>query len=347
LEEEHEGCTALHIAFDFKPSTEVIMKLLELGGQELVMKKNKFGYTALHYACMNEDSAELGIMKMIELGGRELVMIKNQFGSTSLHCACNCKAPTNNVIMKMIELGGKNLVMEKNQFGSTALHYACKCKAPTKAIMKMIELGGQQLVMEKDLSVRTALHIACINESSIESIMKLVDTGGHQTVIGKDKYGKTALHYACWKKASIKVIIILVLVGGRQLIIEKTKYGNTALNYAVSQSHPSKNKVKMMLEKISSTNSDEEIKERVKAAVEAMTIAEQYSFILTAAKCGLKWNITKELVASSNVDEAVNGHDRLTGLYLFMISAMMRNDGCSHDLSSIYGFMRMIPSVEV
>ena len=46
----------------------------------------------------------------------------------------------------------------------------------------------------------------------------------------------------------------------------------------------------------------------------------------------------KELV-EENVDEIMNGHDNMSGLDLFMIAAM----GDHHDLSTIYGMMRMNP----
>ena len=46
----------------------------------------------------------------------------------------------------------------------------------------------------------------------------------------------------------------------------------------------------------------------------------------------------KELV-EANVDEILNGHDSSTGLRAFMVAAM----GDYHDLSGIYGIMRMSP----
>ena len=46
----------------------------------------------------------------------------------------------------------------------------------------------------------------------------------------------------------------------------------------------------------------------------------------------------KEL-AEANVDEILNGCDTSTGLRVFMVAAM----GDHHDLSGIYGMMRMSP----
>ena len=76
--------TALHDACRNMASTKVIMKIIDVGGSELVMAKNKIGYTTLQCACKNYASTEV-MMKMIEVGGRELVMEKNNFGDTALH----------------------------------------------------------------------------------------------------------------------------------------------------------------------------------------------------------------------------------------------------------------------
>ena len=75
-------------------------------------------------------------MKMIDIGGQRLLLQKNEYGYTPLHIACECKA-SNEVIMRMIDVGGCELVMEKNKFGNTALHHACKHNASTKVIMKL------------------------------------------------------------------------------------------------------------------------------------------------------------------------------------------------------------------
>ena len=48
----------------------------------------------------------------------------------------------------------------------------------------------------------------------------------------------------------------------------------------------------------------------------------------------------KEL-AEDDAEEVINGCDNLTGLPLFMVAAM----GKYHDLSSIYGIVRMSPEM--
>ena len=67
---------------------------------------------------------------------------------------------------------------------------------------------------------------------------------------------------------------------------------------------------------------------------------QKYKNIYTTAQYGLKWRYQymREL-AEVNVDEILNVCDSSTGLRVFMVAAM----GDDHDLSGIYGMMRMSP----
>ena len=67
------------------------------------------------------------------------------------------------------------------------------------------------------------------------------------------------------------------------------------------------------------------------------------SIIYSAARHGLKWTyqMNKLLLAETNKDETINGNDSSTGLRLFMVAAM----GDCHDLSSIYGIMKLSPEI--
>ena len=117
----------LKLAFEQEISTKVITKMIEIGGHQLVMEKDKKGGTALYYACLHKASTPL-IMKIIEIGGRPLVMEKDQYGFNAFRDACRYKASTR-AIMKMIDFGGNQLVMEKNSYyGYNILHIVCQLK---------------------------------------------------------------------------------------------------------------------------------------------------------------------------------------------------------------------------
>ena len=80
--------TSLHQAFDNNELTEVIFKMIEIGGKEMVMETDYYGYTTLERACLcnNENALVEIISKLLEVGGRELLMTKGRFyGDTALH----------------------------------------------------------------------------------------------------------------------------------------------------------------------------------------------------------------------------------------------------------------------
>lgn len=78
--------------------------------------------------------------------------------------------------------------------------------------------------------------------------------------------------------------------------------------------------------------------------IEATAISQQqHSSIFAAAQYGLKWANQMKEQAEANADEIMNNYDDLTGLNLFMLAAM--ND--CHDLSAIYGLMKMTPEEKI
>ena len=75
---------------------------------------------------------------------------------------------------------------------------------------------------------------------------------------------------------------------------------------------------------------------------EATVVAQQQSksiIMFAAARYGLKWRHRMKEIAEVDVDEVLNGFDSSTGLRAFMVAAM----GDYHDLSGIYGMMRISP----
>ena len=65
------------LALEFRKSVEVILKLIDIGREELVMENDSFFGTALHVPCKIENMSLDIVMKLIEVGGRELLMMTN------------------------------------------------------------------------------------------------------------------------------------------------------------------------------------------------------------------------------------------------------------------------------
>ena len=112
-------CSSLQFALYDHKSNQVIFKMMDVGGRELIMKENPRKYTALHDICGSKNPSLDIITKLIEMGGKELVMLSNnQLGESALHIACQNKIPSMDVISKLIKIGGRELVMMKTKLKS-------------------------------------------------------------------------------------------------------------------------------------------------------------------------------------------------------------------------------------
>ena len=103
--------TPLHLALDYNKPKEVIFKLVDIGGQELVMTIGDKG-TPLHshVGCWNKDASLDIISKLLAVGGRKLLMVEHDYERTALHHACWNINASLNIISKLIEVGGRELL---------------------------------------------------------------------------------------------------------------------------------------------------------------------------------------------------------------------------------------------
>lgn len=201
-------CNVLHVALTLEKSLAVVLKLIEIGGRELVIEKDGEGATSLHLACIHNASVEV-VSKLIEIGGKEIVMERESFyNTTALHCACINSSPIE-VISKLVEIGGKELVMEKMESldQQTALHLICNCNdTPIEVVSKLADIGGKELIMKKNgRDGSTSLHYACRGEGSIEVVSKLIEIGEKEIITERDNYGQSALYYGYFSDESSNI----------------------------------------------------------------------------------------------------------------------------------------------
>ena len=228
-----------------KESEELLLRMIEDGGKDFLLQRdtsNGRGLTILQVAMLQNASFNL-IEKMVEMGGRELVMAKNVDEETALHLAFDENLFTSfEVIDKLVQVGGKELVMARakpTSVNATALHLACVWKASTQVVARLAKVGGKELVMAKHLNGMTALTFACIDDSPLEMIDTLIDIGGRELVMSTDVAGQSALHFASSNDVSIELLNRLIEVGGKELVLSSTSQPNgmntlqTALNMNV------------------------------------------------------------------------------------------------------------------
>ena len=355
-------------------SLDIISKLIEVGGRELLVRvnENSTGETALHKACWNEYFTLEGIIKLIEAGGKELVMMSTHYCEyTALHYACMSGNTLLDVISKLIEVGGKELVMATSKDGETALHFVCKkTNSSPDVVSKLIEIGGRELLMANDRNEQSALHIFFTKRNSpgllsqfsnnhfeqniitFTSLLKeciIAGIGGESGIGGLFNVTSQLVQHRIYEKWDQ---LLPVLVSITELLQE---HQTPILHAAIIAKAPSR-----ILQSIINhfeyaiLTTDSSNRYPIQAAVEgglvwsnglqeiieATALAQQqYPSIYTAAQYGLKWSHHMKELVEANVNEMMSGCDRLTGLHLFMIAAM----GDCHDLSAIFGMMRMNP----
>lgn len=71
------------------------------------------GWTVLHYACANNHASYGIISKLIEIGGEDLITRKNINGETALQHACANNVSRSDIVStKLITIGGRGMIME-------------------------------------------------------------------------------------------------------------------------------------------------------------------------------------------------------------------------------------------
>lgn len=204
---------------------------------KIVMQKDSDERTPLHYAVTNSDVSVEVVSKLIEIGGKELVLARDLFGENAVHVAV-ASTVSLEVILKLVEAGGREALFAKENQGETTLHKCIGGgrSASIEVISKIIEIGGIRLVMERDNKGRTALHKSVSNaDISVKVVSKLIEVGGRELLMVKDeKKGMTALHtHLKSGNASVAVVSALIKAGGGEIIAEKDNGGKVALHHYI------------------------------------------------------------------------------------------------------------------
>jgi hypothetical protein len=231
--------TTLLYALKQGKSTNICLKLIELGGRALVLKKDQtFKQNALHYALNREEGEGIQvevIMKLIEVGGKDVVSATDFSGSTPLHLISSYahgRVPIQ-IIEKMINVGGKSLLFMHNLAGATALHMACAImsRSTFEIVEVLLKHGGNKLLFAIDANTFTALHIACQQgDISCQVLESLLAIGGKQLALTRTRIGDNALHFAVNMSVSPCAISALIDVGGADLLMLGDLAGRTALH---------------------------------------------------------------------------------------------------------------------
>eukprot|EP00567_Pseudictyota_dubia_P017071 CAMPEP_0197436572 /NCGR_PEP_ID=MMETSP1175-20131217/4003_1 /TAXON_ID=1003142 /ORGANISM="Triceratium dubium, Strain CCMP147" /LENGTH=348 /DNA_ID=CAMNT_0042965891 /DNA_START=273 /DNA_END=1319 /DNA_ORIENTATION=- len=198
-------------ALDKHSVAEIVNRMVDIGGRELVMTKDSRNQTALMYATTAPGVPDEAVIKLVRVGGKQLLMMTNNNRATALHIALwrqnnNDKQSSERTfkteaIREMIDVGGVDLVTARAYFlGLTPLHVACSFGAPPDVIQYLVDAGrGAGLVTmtstnEADQSF-TALRFAIRPDDKIcpDTVRILAKAGGPELILSRGGDGRTVL----------------------------------------------------------------------------------------------------------------------------------------------------------
>jgi hypothetical protein len=227
--------------------SDVIKKLLEVGGKELVLMSGSYG-TALHALLSHGPSAETSkvVHLLLTVGGKTLTLIQDCCGRTALHNLCLTGGKYGpEIVHQILAIGGEKLACMTAEDGLTALHCVTSTldQFTARIVDLLLKFGGERLVMMKTHGVGwTILHMLCSNITKsmnrrkvlYDIICRLVDIGGDKLVLMHDEMLMTALHHFCKKreKHCLKILNRLLKVGGEELLSKIDGNGDTVLHIA-------------------------------------------------------------------------------------------------------------------
>ena len=357
------NCTALQLSLKHRNSTEVVLKLIEVGGRQLVMGKDGNGENAMHFACYYNASFEV-ILKLIEIGEREIVLEKSEgFGANSLHWACVHSDASLKVIQKLVELGGQELVLAEDKNGDTPLHNAFRNKnVSVEIIKKLIAVGGREILELKNEDGETALFYDYFNwmcsffneqNPNYYDIFALLVREGIIFKVGGE-YGLGGIFNSVDRKVQTQIYdkwekfapsLKLVMESFQEPILQAAILARVpshiiqeiANHYDCVLNTDSQNRYPICVAMEEGLEWDKGMQHIVNTT--AISMKRPIAFV--AAEYGLKWNNHMKEVVESSIHELIDGHDSLSRLRLFMVAAS--GDHC--DLNSIYSMMRMSPEI--
>jgi len=315
----------LYRSIHMKAPVEIINKLIEVGGKELVMKKNLDFDTSLHIAFESNAVVDV-VTKLIEVGGKELLIAKDCYGYTVLHYACS--TPTSLEIIKMmIDLGGRDLLEQMNDENGLIVVNLVLAESRAldddkiiETLILLIKEGIYHNIYDDEFSIGGLLHHDYMKDDIFEFWFSLVSPALKEVyrLIKTESPNKTPplLHSMIMIKAP-KFVILDLLYNFDGMVSMKDTKGRYAIDVAIEMNLP--------------------FDEGMREILEATAMTNGCNILDCAAARGLPWSNGMEELVSENRNDAVNGVNEETGLKLFMTAAI------GGSLDTIYSLTQMHP----
>jgi ankyrin repeat protein len=186
--------------------------------------QNVAGDTALHIACLAEETDNLRVVRLLLDAKPKAAMVRNNCGELPLHLASMFQ-PTE--VVQFLIRESPTTVFVHDQRGNLPLHSACAQYKSIEVIQLIVESCPIALMCKNEKN-KTPLHIACQDHASVGVIEYLVQK--NRDILGwRDQDGCLPLHYICetFRVNELVALMRLHMPLLPQLIQVKNKQGKT------------------------------------------------------------------------------------------------------------------------
>jgi len=298
---DESQCTALHHAAHFGRTDVVdyLCSCFPTGDDELILKKDSHGSTALHFAG-NRAIAELLVKSVTSEKQKQFVFSVDENHRTALLSAAHYgRDDVVEYICSLFPSSNDELILQKDSYhGSTALHYA-KNRKIAKLLVESVTPERQKLfLLSADDQQRTALHQASyFGRADVVQYLCRLSITNDELTLKRDGSGGTALHYA----KNIETAKLLVESVSRERQSEfilladhemqftalhvAARFGRTDVVEYLCTSHPTKKELILKKSKHGSTALHcARNRDTAELLINSLTLDEQKDFILATGQ---------------------------------------------------------------
>jgi len=198
---------------------------------ELILKKDADGGTALHYA-KNREIARLLVNSVLRKNKKGLLLSVDDNQWTALHSAAESGETDVVEYLCSLSLPDDELILKDDADGWTALHYAYNRDIAKMLVDSVLPKNRNSFLLSVDKSQHTALHTAAGSGKGVVEYLCSLRIAKNKLILKKDANGWTALHYA-ENRAVAEVLVQLVSSANRKgFILSTDKKQRTALHIA-------------------------------------------------------------------------------------------------------------------
>ena len=363
------------LALSCDASIELVWKLIELGGKDLVMAKCNGDDNILFYAFRWNAISEL-VQKLIMVGGRDLVLAQNSSGKNVLHelCWMYDRDISSTRLELLVQIGGKDILTQEDRDGKTPMQLFLA------TIIQHVLYDGvfdEERFIDHNVEELVEDLRESQKETSIRNLSLLVrkyielKIGGDYAFGGVFNAYQKEIEFAYGYKFNVdreevrmaihrhfNKLFVLLFRPALQLVMELPRHRHEPIIQAAitSEAHPDiiRDTVQHFPNSISTVDGtgtypiDVAIKEKLswcdgmKEIVDVFASAQQSTPIIVGAKYGLPWQDgMKHLFEDAGDSYTEETMEEETGLLLFMLAAV--GGKYNYDLGSVFQLIQARP----